>query len=523
MMAKIQRFGGAMFTPVLFFVFSGIVIAIASVVNDPAIVGNIAEEGTFWNQSWEIIEEGGWTVFNNMEILFAIGLPLGLARKANARAALESFVLYMTFNTFMSKILENFGSTFGVDFDQPVGEGLKMIGGVKTLDTGVVGSIIIAGIVIYLHNRFFDTQLPEYLGIFQGSALIGMIGFFVMFVMALLFSWVWPIFQQGVQSLQEFMVRSGNFGVFTYIFLEKALLPTGLHHFIYAPFQFGPAVVEGGTTLYWMEHLREFASSSQNLKSLFPEGGFALQGLSNLFGVPGIALAFYATAKKENKKKVLALIVPGVITAVLAGITEPFDYTFLFIAPVLFFVHAVLAAILATTSYALGVVGDMGGGLIEIITKNWIPMAANHWQTYVIQVGVGLAFILVYFFVFRFLILKFDFKTPGRADDEVVLFTKADYKEKNQESGHEDELYHDQALGFLEAFGGAENIENVNNCATRLRVSVKEEDKVKNDDAFKAWGAHGVVRNKKYFQIIVGLNVPQVRESFDKLVDENKK
>ncbi|KFN89871.1 PTS system maltose and glucose-specific IICB component [Tetragenococcus muriaticus 3MR10-3] len=319
------------------FCFSGIVIAIASVVNDPAIVGNIAEEGTFWNQSWEIIEEGGWTVFNNMEILFAIGLPLGLARKANARAALESFVLYMTFNTFMSKILENFGSTFGVDFDQPVGEGLKMIGGVKTLDTGVVGSIIIAGIVIYLHNRFFDTQLPEYLGIFQGSALIGMIGFFVMFVMALLFSWVWPIFQQGVQSLQEFMVRSGNFGVFTYIFLEKALLPTGLHHFIYAPFQFGPAVVEGGTTLYWMEHLREFASSSQNLKSLFPEGGFALQGLSNLFGVPGIALAFYATAKKENKKKVLALIVPGVITAVLAGITEPFDYTFLFIAPVLVF------------------------------------------------------------------------------------------------------------------------------------------------------------------------------------------
>lgn len=236
MMAKIQRFGGAMFTPVLFFVFSGIVIAVASVINDPAIVGNIAEEGTLWNKVWEIIEEGGWTVFNNMEILFAIGLPLGLAKKANARAALESFVLYMTFNTFTSKILENFGSTFGVNFDQQVGEGLKMIGGVKTLDTGVVGSIIIAGVVIYLHNRFFDTQLPEYLGIFQGSALIGMIGFFAMFVMALLFSWIWPIFQQGVQSLQAFMVRSGNFGVFTYIFLEKALLPRDyttlfMHHF----------------------------------------------------------------------------------------------------------------------------------------------------------------------------------------------------------------------------------------------------------------------------------------------------
>ena len=190
-----------------------------------------------------------------------------------------------------------------------------------------------------------------------------------MLVLAFVFSWIWPMFQIGVQSLQGFMVKSGNFGVFTYIFLEKALLPTGLHHFIYAPFQYGPPVVEGGTTLYWMEHMKEFANSSQSLKTLFPEGGFSLQGLSNLFGIPGIAFSILFNSKERKQEKVLALLVRGVLTAVLCGITEPFDYTFLFVAPVLFLVHAVLAAILATTQYAFGVVGDMGGGLIELITK----------------------------------------------------------------------------------------------------------------------------------------------------------
>lgn len=524
MMAKIQRFGGAMFTPVLFFVFSGIVVALAAVLNNPDIVGNIANEGTMWNSIWQIVEEGGWTVFNNMEILFAIGLPLGLANKASGRAALETFLLYMTFNSFLSKMLSLFGPTFNVDFSQDVGNGMKFIGGIKTLDTGVIGAIIVASIIIWVHNRYFEKKLPEWLGIFQGSALVGMIGFFIMIPTALIFAYIWPIFQSGVSSLQTFMVSSGNFGVFSYIFLEKALLPFGLHHFIYAPFQFGPAVVEGGTTLYWMENLTRFAGSTQPLKELFPEGGFALQGLSNLFGIPGIALAFYFTSKPENRKKVLALIVPGVLTAVFAGITEPFDYTFLFIAPVLFLVHALLAATLATTQYIFGVVGDMGGGLIEIITKNWVPMWNNHWNVYLTQIAIGLVFIVIYFVVFRYLITKFDFATPGRSLEEVELYTKNDYKQKKKDinKGKEDSglglSFGEQANGYLKALGGEGNILNVNNCATRLRVSVNDENMLMDEKEFLKYGAHGVVKNGKAIQVIVGLSVTQVREEFDKLL-----
>lgn len=512
MMAKLQRFGGAMFGPVLFFMFSGIIIALAAVFNNTEIVGSIASDGTLWNGFWKIAEEGAWTVFNNMEVLFAIGLPIGLAKFAHARAAMESFVLYMTFNSFVSEILKLYGDVFGVDYSAEIGgtSGLTSISGVKTLDTGVLGAIVIAGIVIYLHNRYFNTKLPDFLGIFQGSALVGIIGFFVMIPVAVFVCWLWPILQDGLLSLQDFIVKSGDLGVFIYIFLEKALLPTGLHHFIYAPFQYGPVVVEGGTTLYWMEHLKEFASSTVPLKTLFPQGGFALQGLSNLFGIPGIALAFYFTARKENRKKVLALLIPGLLTAVFAGVTEPFDYTFLFIAPVLFLVHALLAACLATVSYMCGVVGDMGGGLIEIAAKNWIPMWTRHHNIYLIQIGIGIAFIIIYFVVFRFLILKFNFETPGRESGEVEFYTKDDYKSKAK-----GDQYSDQAEQILIAFGGKDNIETVSNCATRLRVSVYDISKVGSDDAFRKGGAKGIVRNGKAFQIIVGLSVPQVREKFE--------
>lgn len=521
MMAKIQRFGGAMFTPVLFFVFSGLIVSVVGALNNPALVGKIAEDSTTYHKILSVIESGGWTVFNNMPILFAIGLPLGLANKAKGRAVLESFVLYLTFQNFLASILENFGSSFGVDYSidaGAAGSGLAMIGGVKTLDTGVLGAIIIAAIIVWIHNNFFEKKLPDWLGIFQGSSLVGVVGFVILIPVALIFAWLWPILQHGVYHFSGFLAKSGSVGVFLYIFLEKALLPTGLHHFIYAPFQFGPAVVEGGTTLYWFEHLKEFAASSESLKQLFPAGGFALQGLSNYFGIPGIALAFYFTTKKENRKKLLALIIPGLLTSVFAGITEPFDYTFLFIAPALFFVHAGLAATFAAISYSVGTVGNLGGGLIEAATSTFIPLWAKHSTTFINMFLVGIVSIVVYFLVFRFLILKFDFKTPGRGEGDIQLFNKEDYKNKEAITSKTDE-YSTKAGGYLKAFGGYKNIKSVNNCATRLRIQVNDPLLVKSDSEFIKYGAHGVVRNGDAFQIIVGLTVPQVRDAFETLVD----
>ncbi|WP_100487128.1 alpha-glucoside-specific PTS transporter subunit IIBC [Sporolactobacillus pectinivorans] len=531
MMQKIQRFGGAMFTPVLLFTFSGIILAISIMLTNPLILGGIAAPGTLWTQFWTLIENGGWTVFNQMELLFVVGLPLGLAKEANGRAAMESLITYLTFNYFINSILTFWGKTFGVNFSvdisqQAAGTGLKMIAGIKTLDTSVLGAIVISAVVVWIHNKYFNKKLPDWLGVFQGSAFVVIIGFFLMVPIAFLTCWIWPIVQRGISSLQGFMTASGFIGVWVYAFLERVLIPTGLHHFIYIPFIYGPAAVPGGTMKYWLAHLQEFSHSTKPLKVLFPQGGFDLFGNDKIFPPIGIAAAFYVTAKKEKRKQVLALLIPAGLTAILAGITEPFEFSFLFVAPVLFVIHAILCATMETTMYLFGVVGDMQDGLIGIMSKNWLPLFANHWSTYLTQIIIGLIFTVIYFFLFRFLILKFNFATPGReADDtDAKLYTKADYKKKKEREGFtENNQYTESAATYLDALGGYDNIEDVTNCATRLRVTVKNEKSVLPDAAFKAGGAHGVVRHGKAFQVIVGLSVPQVREAFERLMKQGIK
>ena len=524
MMQKLQRFGGAMFTPVLLFAFAGIILSLSIMFQNEMLVGGIAAEGTMWKNFWAVVESGGWTVFNQIELLFVIGLPMGLAQKANARAALESFVVYTTFNNFLSKILQLMGPTFNVDFTQEVGgnSGLKMIAGTKTLDTNLIGAILIAAIVVWIHNRYFEKKLPDWIGIFQGSSLVVIIGFFLMLPIAFLTAWIWPIIQGGIGSAQGFMASSGTFGVWLYVFLERILIPTGLHHFIYQPFIFGPAVIEGGLTAAWLENLNTFAQSTQPLKELFPEGGFALHNVSKLFAPLGIAAAFYTTASPEKRKKTLALLIPTALTAILSGITEPFEFTFLFIAPQLFLVHSLLAATLGATVYAFGVVGDIGGGLITNLSQFIIPMSINHMGSVLTLFAVGFAFSVIYFFVFRFAILKYDLKTPGREDaEEVKMYSKQEYREKQAKKNAgalADNPYAVSAAHYMEALGGVENIVEVNNCATRLRVTVADEALVAPDEEFKQGGAHGLVRNGRAFQVIVGLDVPQVREAFDQLV-----
>ena len=520
MLKKIQRFGGAMMTPVLLFAFTGLVVGITSVLKNPQIVGNIANPETNWFKFWQLVEEGGWTVFRQMPLLFAIGLPIGLAKKANARACMETFVLYCTFNYFVGALMTLWN--FGIDMSQEIGgtSGLTTIAGIKTLDTNLFGAIIIAGLVVYLHDKFFDKKLPDFLGVFQGSVFVYIVGFFVMIPCALITVLVWPKVQLGIFHLQGLLVASGAFGVWVYTFLERILIPTGLHHFVYTPFIFGPAVVEGGIQTHWVQHIQEFAKSTEPLKTLFPQGGFALHGNSKIFGAIGIALAMYATSKPEKKKITAGLLIPVVFTAVVSGITEPLEFTFLFIAPLLFAVHSVLAATMATVMYIFGVVGNMGGGLLDFIFLNWLPMFPNHRGTVFTQIIIGIIFTGIYFIVFKFLIQKMNLKTPGREEDdeEAKLYTKSDYRAKKGEAGAEkvgtDQL-DDQALIILEALGGKENIEELNNCATRLRVSVKDETKLASDSVFKQAGAHGVLRKGKAIQVIVGLTVSSVKERIE--------
>ena len=439
MMQKIQKFGGAMFTPVLLFAFAGIVIGIGTLFTTEAIMGSLAMPSSTWFKCWNVVLEGGWTVFRQLPLLFVVGLPIGMAKKQNARCCMEALVLYLTFHYFLSTILAQWGPSFGVDFVAEIGgvSGLTEIANIKTLDMGMIGALIISGIVIYLHNRFFDTELPDWLGTFSGSTFIFMIGFFVMIPVAVLSALIWPKIQLGMVSFQGFVMGAGAFGIWVFVFLERILIPFGLHHILYTPFFYDNVLVPGGLYAYWAMKLPELAASGESLKSLVPEAGFTSTGFSKIFGCLGVALAFYTTAKPEKKKKTLGLLIPITLTAIVCGVTEPIEFTFLFVAPWLFVVHALLAATLSTTMYLAGIVGIYAGGAIEMASLNWIPLMGAHWQQYLVMLGIGLVFTGIWFVVFKFLIEKFDVKTPGREDDteDVKFHSKAEFRERQNGGG----------------------------------------------------------------------------------------
>src|SRR5699024_2933123 len=378
-MNAIKRFGSAMIVHVLIFAYFGIVVGLATLFKNPDIMGSIADESTMWFKIWSLIEAGGWTIFDHMELAFVIGLPISLAKKAQGRATLAALMIYLVFNNYINAILTIWPNTFGVDLSKGVENltGVKEIAGIPTLDTSIIGAI-----VIWIHNRFYDKKLPEMVGIFQGLPFVVIIGFFVMIPLAFIVCTVWPTVQDGIASLQGVMVKSGFVGVWLFHFLERILIPTGLHHFIYTPFEYGPAVVDGGLKPYWIKHLSDFSSSAKSLKEAYPYG-FLLQGNIKMFGCLGIALAMYASTPKENKKKVLALVLPAGLTAVFAGITEPLELTFLFIAPYLFLIYSLLCATMVIIMYLFGVVCIQGGGAIDIAAINWIPLFSSHGNTYI--------------------------------------------------------------------------------------------------------------------------------------------
>lgn len=516
MKEKLQKFGGAMFTPILFFSAFGILVAFCTVFRNPMIMGSLANEGTHWSNWWKIIQDGAWTIFNQLEVLFAVSLPLGLAKKAQGKAAIESLVIYLAFLTLVSGFLTYYGRFFGVDIAVENTTGIKMIAGIQTLDTGIIGAIVIASIVVWFHNNIFDKRLPEIFGTFQGSPFVTLVSFFAMIPLAFLTCLIWPKIQIGINSLQVFFNSSGALGIGVYTFLERFLLPTGLHHFIWTPFLFGPAAIEGGISPHYILNMQDFANSSVPLIEQFPEGGFGLIGNIKLFAPIGIAAAFYFTAKPERRKRVLAVILPVALTAIISGITEPLEFTFLFIAPSLFLAYCLIAGIMAIVMYSFGVV-LMGSGLIDVLAKMWIPMFANHSGMIITQIIIGLVFAFIYFLVFRFMITKFNYATPGRELDNEINQLAQDATIIKTSNDQND--FKKRAEGYLKALGGKQNINSVNNCATRLRIQVVDTSIVSSDEEFKEWGALGIVRNGNSFQIIIGMDVGNIRAEFDEMIN----
>ncbi len=528
MLQKIQRFGGAMFAPAMLFSISGLMVGVSALATSADIVGDLAVYGTPWYVFWTIIQRGSWTVFKRLPLLFAVALPIGLAQKQPARCCLEALVAYFAYCFFLSEIIKLSGDNLGLKYPSSLtsASGITIIDGIKTLDTGIIGPLAVSATVVAIHDRFYDAKVPDWLGTFSGSSLVYLISFFAVFALAAISAAIVPSVYAVTETLRHALAGVGPFGVGIFVLLERALEPMGLHHLLYMPIYYDNLVINDGIYATWSSLLPILSHSTRPLNELAPWAGFTATGWVKLFGLPAIAAAFYSTAKPERRAGLRAILVPAIIASVVCGVTEPLEFLFMFTHPGLFFLYAVLSSCLATTMNLFGIVGIFSGGLMEMAAFNFIPLMRTHAGSYLLALGIGLAFSLIFFVSFRALILIYDLKTPGREDhvanraaiDHLTGSGFAKEQSPDDEVNSRSDQDHVLAERVIQLLGGVGNIVGATNCATRLRVEVADPSIVADNAAFVAAGAKGLIITGKTAQVIIGISVPRVKEHFDQIM-----
>lgn len=528
MLQKIQRFGGAMFAPAMLFSISGLMVGVSALATSADIVGDLAVYGTPWYVFWTIIQRGSWTVFKRLPLLFAVALPIGLAQKQPARCCLEALVAYFAYCFFLSEIIKLSGDNLGLKYPSSLtsASGITIIDGIKTLDTGIIGPLAVSATVVAIHDRFYDAKVPDWLGTFSGSSLVYLISFFAVFALAAISAAIVPFVYAATETLRHALAGVGPFGVGIFVFLERALEPMGLHHLLYMPIYYDNLVINDGIYATWSSLLPILSHSTRPLNELAPWAGFTATGWVKLFGLPAIAAAFYSTAKPERRAGLRVILVPAIIASVVCGVTEPLEFLFMFTHPGLFFLYAVLSSCLATTMNLFGIVGIFSGGLMEMAAFNFIPLMRMHAGAYLLALGIGLAFSLIFFVSFRALILIYDLKTPGREDhvanraaiDHLTGSGFAKEQSPNDEANSQSDQDHVLAERVIQLLGGVGNIAGATNCATRLRVEVADPSIVADNASFVAAGAKGLIITGKTAQVVIGISVPRVKEHFDRIM-----
>lgn len=486
---QLQRIGKALMLPVAILPAAGLLLAIGTAIQGESLQQYLPFIQNGGIQSiGEMMAGAGGIIFDNLPIIFAMGVAIGLAG-GDGVAAIAAFVGYIIMNKTMGAFLH-----VSPDNVNDAASGYASVLGIPTLQTGVFGGIIIGALAAWCYNKFFNISLPSYLGFFAGKRFVPIMMALTSFVLAFPMALIWPTIQTGLNGFSEGLLDANTgLSVFLFGFIKRLLIPFGLHHIFHAPFwfEFGSwtnaagDIIRGDQRIF-IEQIRE---GSHLTAGKFMQGEFPVM----MFGLPAAALAIYHTAKPGSKKVVAGLMGSAALTSFLTGITEPLEFSFLFVAPLLFFIHAILDGLAFLTMYLLDVhLGyTFSGGFIDFVLLGVLPNQTNWW----LVIPVGLVYAVIYYFVFRLLITKFNYKTPGREDKQVEASTAT-----------ASEL----PFEVLDAMGGQENIKHLDACITRLRVEVKEKSKV-DVAGLKELGASGVLEVGNNMQAIFGPKSDQIK------------
>lgn len=525
----LQRVGRAFMLPIALLPIAGLLLGIGSSFTNTAtletynLIGFMGP-GTVLYSIFSVLASVGSVIFDNLPIIFAMGVALGMAENEKATATLSAaiafFVMHKTINALLtiSGMLENGSLQEGA---------VANVVGIQSLQMGVFGGIIVGLGVAALNNRFYKIRLPNVISFFGGTRFVPIISTTVYILVGVLMFFLWPFVQGGIYALGDLVLRSGYAGTLIYGFIERILIPFGLHHVFYLPFWqtgVGGSALIDGVMIYGAQNIffAELASPNTVRFSVeatrFMSGKFPLM----IFGLPGAALAMYTCAKTHKKKVAGGLLLSAALTSMLTGITEPIEFTFLFVAPILYVIHSVLAGLSYMLMHVLnvGVGMTFSGGIIDLILFGILPgNAKTNWLMIPL---VGAFYFILYFLLFRFLIRKMNYATPGREDDEadVKLYTRADYNAKKDSASGTTGGKNDNATSamILEGLGGKENIANLDCCATRLRVTVKDSDKV-SDSLLRQSGAAGVIHKGSGVQVVYGPQVSVIKSELEEYME----
>ncbi len=514
----LQRVGRSFMLPIAILPVAGLLLGIGGSFTNTTMLeayglSKIIGEGTVPNMLLQIMNSAGNIVFSNLPIIFAIGVAIGMANKEKEVAALAATIAFFIMHASISSLISIHDN----------GEGLlagatTSVCGITSLQMGVFGGIIVGLGVAALHNKFYKIQLPQVLSFFGGTRFVPIISGVVYVFAGILMYYVWPVVQTGIYGVGNVVLNSGYAGTWVYGFMERLLIPFGLHHVFYLPFwqtsiggrlEVSGKIIEGAQNIFFAQltdpTVKHFAVSATR----FMSGKFPLM----IFGLPGAALAMYRTAKPENRKAVGGLLLSAALTSMLTGITEPLEFTFLFVAPVLYGIHCILAgaAYMIMHMCGVGVGMTFSGGFIDMFLFGILQ--GNAKTSWIWIVIVGIVYFIFYYFLFSFLIKKLDLKTPGRdKQEEIKLYTRADVdvQKKGKQKSPEDVV----SAGILTGLGGKKNISAVDCCATRLRCTVID-GKLVDDGILKTTGARGVVHKGNGVQIIYGPRVTIIKSNFE--------